>query len=145
MPHLVGDLWTFHAQGHPLLIPTSGDHTTQGRACMMSGHALIAARRFPQLAFQLGKRVALSGNHAYFWEDYHLITFPVTTDSLSSINLELLQRSGRETIQLIEHYHLTSLYLAPFPTRSTDVTWQDIERTLERLFGELLTLVRPIP
>ncbi len=144
MQHLVGDLWTFHAQGHPLLIPTSGDHTAQGRACLTSGQALIAARRFPQLAVQLGEHLALSGNHAYFWKDARLITFPVTTDSHSPLDLELLQRSGKESRRLIEHYRLTSLYLAPFPTRSTEVTWQDIERTLERLFGELLTLVSPL-
>lgn len=76
MREVVGNLWDFHDQGFCIGVSTNGDCRRDGLAVMGAGVALAAAKRFPNLPSLLGAKLRASGNHAYYWPEFRIVTLP---------------------------------------------------------------------
>lgn len=99
MREVYGDLWRFPADYR--IITTNGTVRMDVKAVMGRGCAREAAVRFPHLAGELGGRIRRSGNHVYWFRDYQLVTFPVKHAWYETASLELIERSVRELLNLI--------------------------------------------
>jgi hypothetical protein len=103
MQEIIGDLWAVHDQGFCIGVPTNGDCRRDGRAVMGAGVALAAASQFPNLSTLLGAKLRASGNHAYYWHEFRLITLPTKEAWTRPSNLALIERTAREAVHLADH------------------------------------------
>lgn len=96
MHTLVGDLWSLHARGYTLIIPTEGLRAPSSQALLNTKHARIAALRFPHFGAELGNLIAQSGHHSYYFPDYQLITLPISPDEQAALLLRTSHASSNK-------------------------------------------------
>ena len=110
---------------------------------MGSGHAAIAAGRFPQLPAQLGERLSRSGSHAYAWQEYRVITFPTGEGSQRPATPDFVRRTAQETARFMAQLNVSELYTAPFPSSMIALPWADMLHILDEVLSQHLFVVSP--
>lgn len=143
MQEIIGDLWDLHDQGFCIGIPTNGDCRRDGRAVMGAGVALAAATRFPKLPILLGAKLRASGNHAYYWHQFRLMTLPTKEAWTQSSTLGLIERTAREAIPLADHYGLTAIYCPRVGCGLGGLLWKDVGSVLAGLWDDRFIIVHP--
>ena len=98
MREVVDNIWKCHkaSPSHWVVVSTNGFVKSNGACVMGRGIALEAARKFPTLPFELGKKLRDEGNHVFMWHEYGLVTFPVKHAWWEVADLVLLRRSALE-------------------------------------------------
>jgi hypothetical protein len=95
------DLWTVEADVR--CVTTNGTVTPEGLNVMGGGCAREAAERYPLAPRQLGRLLAVHGNHVYLL-DGGLVSFPTKEDVWDNSTIETVRRS------VVELETLTDLY-----------------------------------
>jgi hypothetical protein len=143
MLEIVGDLWDLHDQGFCIGVPTNGDCRHDGRAVMGAGVALAAANRFPNLPILLGTKLRTSGNHAYYWQKFRLVTLPTKEAWTRPSTLGLIERTAREAIHLADHYRPTTIYCPRLGCGLGGLVWKDVFPVLVDLWDDRFIIVHP--
>jgi len=94
MKEIVGDIWNYWERGNWIVIPTNGNVNKYGCAIMGKGLALEAKERFPNLSYELGRRLSMVGINLEIFFEYRIIAFPVKYDWTKEANLELISSSA---------------------------------------------------
>ena len=109
MRTVVGNLWELKAYSKG--IPTNGVVKNNGRAVMGRGVALQARERWSDLDYLLGQAITALGNHVYplgWFGEYpdlvSLFSFPVKHHWARPADLELIERSVGELVELTEKH-----------------------------------------
>ena len=102
MREIVGDLWKEHADGAVVAITTSSQLTKDGKAVMLRGCARQARDRFPDLPQILGEQLLNHGRHV-FDLGRRIVSFPVEVDPYRNPELEIIEESCRELVELVEY------------------------------------------
>lgn len=145
MRTLTGDLWSFHAQGAYIAITTNGECKANGDAVLGAGLAKQAARRFPDLAKQLGAALRRQGNIPYLWKEYRLLTFPTKSDWRLPSTLPLIEQSAFRTMALLNDQGIQLLF-CPHPGCGLgQLSWDAVEPVLARIFDDRIVIVTPTP
>ena len=145
MQEIICDLWDLHDQGFCIGVPTNGNCRRDGRAVMGAGVALAAARRFPNLPILLGSKLRASGNHAYYWHEFRLLTLPTKDAWTRPSTIRLIERTAREAVHLADHYGLTAIYCPRLGCGLGSLAWKDIAPALHALWDDRFIIVRPAP
>lgn len=143
MQEIVGDLWDLHDQGFCIGVPTNGDCRRDGRAVMGAGVALAAANQFPNLPGLLGAKLRTSGNHAYYWPEFRLVTLPTKEAWTRPSTLGLIERTAREAVHLADHYQLTEIYCPRLGCGLGRLAWKDVASVLAGLWDGRFIIVHP--
>ncbi len=97
-----------------------------GRGC-----ARQAAARFPELPYQLGTKISVQGNHVFNFPEYVLITFPVKHNWWEAADLDLIDRSARELLRIIEVKKIKEAIYIPRPgCGNGKLRWEDVKKIL---------------
>lgn len=110
-----GNLWTFepdHAQGRLLrCITTNGDTRRDGAAIMGRGCAAEAKEKIPGIEYRLGKLLQEYGNRVMrlcsLDDGSHLASFPVKSHWCERADLELIERSAHQLVELAQKFGYT--------------------------------------
>lgn len=127
-----GDLWDYPAD--VICITTNGDVRTDGAAVMGRGVALQAAKRYPGIEYELGRRIINgAGNHVLLIPSESLwliLAFPVKRHWYEKASPELIARSVAELRALIgDNSNLT--YVLPRPgCGNGQLAWADVRPLL---------------
>lgn len=143
MREIIGDLWDLHDQGFCIGVPTNGDRRRDGRAVMGAGVALAAAHLFPNLPILLGAKLRASGNHAYYWHEFRLVTLPTKEAWTRPSTLVLIERTAREAVHLADHNGLTAIYCPRLGSGLGGLAWKDVARVLHALWDDRFIIVHP--
>lgn len=140
MIELCGDLWTL--PGLARCITTNGEVDRNGRAVMGRGCALEAARYDPALKADLGQLLVERGNHVHLLRARPskpmLISFPVKHHWCDPADLELIERSAKELVDLCNVHILLQTrrqgcVLVPRPgCGAGQLDWDDVRPVLLR-------------
>ena len=143
MREIIGDLWDFHAHRFCIGVPTIGDCRSDGRAVMGAGVAFAAAQLFPNLPTLLGVKLRASGNHAYYWHQFRLVTLPTKEAWTRRSTLGLIERTAREALHLADHNGLTAIYCPRLGCGLGGLAWKDVAGVLHALWDDRFIIVHP--
>jgi hypothetical protein len=143
MQEIIGNLWDLHDQGFWIGIPTNGNCRRDGRAVMGAGVALAAANRFPNLPILLGGKLRASGNHAYYWHEFRLVTLPTKEAWTQPSTLGLIERTAREAVRLADHYEISEIYCPRLGCGLGCLPWNEVAAVLARLWDDRFIIVHP--
>lgn len=145
MKEIAGDIWSYHAQGHWITVTTNGIIRNDGWAVMGRGIAEQAARRFPNLAGELGEALRDGGNHVWAFPAYRLFTFPVKTHWRDRATVTLIRQSTRELLSRFDamesHESGDQCYLVRPGCGHGGQSWGLIRPILAELLDDRFTVV----
>ena len=123
------DLWTFHPH-NPIVITTNGCIRQDGACVMGRGVAREAALRFQGLPYDLGAAIKQEGNRVYRWIAYNLITFPVKYHFADAADLDLIEKSAQQLVEIADRYRLPRVYLTRVGCGNGRLTWGVVKKRL---------------
>lgn len=114
-----GNLWTYEPDGGEgrLLrcVTTNGATRRDGAAVMGRGCAAEAKQRIPGIEHKLGELLDQYGNRVFrlcsLADGSHLASFPVKTHWKQKADLELIERSAGQLIELVEKFSYAAAVL----------------------------------
>lgn len=145
MQEIIGDLWDMYDLGFRIGVPTNGDRRRDGRAVMGAGVALAAAQLFPNLPIVLGAKLRASGNHAFYWHEFRLMTLPTKEAWTQPSMLGLIERTAREAVHLADHFGLTAIYCPRLGCGLGGLAWKGVSSVLAGLWDDRFIIVYPAP
>ena len=150
MQEIKGDIWEL-AKGEVIVITTNGMvKTTRATSCdrnlqeaiMGKGIALQAKQKYPILPNLLGECLLRFGNQLYQFstitDDYKsVITFPTKEDWKDKSLIELIVKSTKELVQVV-NYHSTynKVYLPQVGCGNGRLNWKTVKATIEPLLDD---------
>jgi hypothetical protein len=123
-----GNLWDFAG----ITAITTNGFLKRNRTCVMGrGCARQAAARFPELPSKLASRISAQGNHVSYFPEYRVITFPVKHNWWEAADLNLIGRSARELLKIIEVKKINEAIYLPRPGCGNGrLRWEEVKTIL---------------
>jgi len=144
MKEIIGDLWDYHKKGHWIVITTNGNLNTKGEAVMGKGIALQAKQRYPELPRELGKQIKEIGNCLHHDSSRGLLLFPTKHDWWEKSDLELIEKSTKELVDLFDNYisgYAVPIYLVRPGCSNGGLDWKDVKPILEKYLDDRFVVV----
>lgn len=127
------DLWLEKADYRCIL--TSGAVSGSGEAILDTPSAIAAAKRFSGVEIDLGRLITSRGNHVHIIRP-GLIAFPIKQFQWSGANLQVIQRSTAELIQLVG----AAKTLLPRPLQGAVPSWEQVAPLLAGLPDNIIVV-----
>lgn len=143
MKTLTGNIW--YTPADAMVVPTNGDVNRFGEAVMGRGLAAQAARHFPLLPKVLAHLMRELGNHVF--DAYRprgraiIVTFPVKHHWHQSAQLDLIERSTQELVEMANHHEYRTVLLPRVGCGNGQLNWKDVRPILERYLDDRFILV----
>ena len=144
MKEIDGNIWDFVDQQHWIVVTTNGTIKSNRELVMGKGIALEAKNRYSGLALELGIRTAQGGNHCYLIWGQNIITFPTKHNWFENSDLQLIERSAKEFINITSHIDaelkrclkpsVTGYYLPRPGCGNGGLSWDVVKPVLEKYF-----------
>lgn len=128
-----GNLWNHHAKGTPLCITTNGTVRKDGACVMGAGIAAQARCRFPNLEYEVGAAIQRYGNTVQYLCTSGLITFPVKHYWYEPADLDLIELSGHQLLDLIGELGWKKVVLPRPGCGNGQLTWEVVKPVLYML------------
>jgi hypothetical protein len=139
MLELQSDFWKTEA-GYRC-ITTNGALRMNKRAIMGAGIAQQARSRFPELEVTLGKLILKHGNHVHLL-GHNLISFPTKVHWNRNSDLDLIMRSARELVALVNTLPDAKRILMTRPGCGMGkLSWHDVKRSIEPILDDRFIVV----
>jgi hypothetical protein len=106
MIEIQGDLWSFHADGKVIGIPTNGSINARGQCVMGRGLAYAARCRFPALAGMIADHLLRHGNTPFYSRRMRLVTIPVKDEWHQWAKLTLIEASLLKVKEIVPELYL---------------------------------------
>jgi hypothetical protein len=132
------NLWTYPAQYR--VITVNGVVKTNGEAVMGRGCAREAALRYPKLPKWLGTHILNSGNVVHLFP-YNLITFPVKHRWWEEADIQLIERSTLQLLELVNGIEAESVVMPRPGCGNGKLDWADVKPILAFHLDDKFTVV----
>lgn len=157
MKEIYGNLWAANADA--LAISTNGFTKNDGTAVMGAGCAKEANRWFPGLAHYLGQKLKRDGNHVAYvsseWLDKHkdtalptenavdfdLIFVPVKHHWREQADLDLIERSCVELVELTDRKDWQNVTLPRLGCGNGRLKWNYVKQRIEPLLDDRFSII----
>lgn len=132
----IDNIWRYHKTSpkHWIVVSTNGFVKRDGACVMGRGIALEAARKFPSLPFELGRKIRHEGNKVYVWPEYNIITFPVKHAWWERADLKLIEQSAQALATLFKN-RADVVYMPKVGCANGKQSWADVKPILEAYFA----------
>jgi len=139
-----GNLWDYTADA--TVITTNGSVRKDGNAVMGRGCALEAAQRYPDIPVRLGRWLKQFGNHAYVVkydadEGVRVVTFPVKHRWNERADLDLIERSVTQLIELADQFHWKDVVMPRPGCGNGGLEWEDVQPRIEPMLDDRFMVV----
>jgi len=142
MKELVGDMWSIKADAY--CITTNGIVKTNGRAVMGAGVALSTVRKFPECDKFLGHHIKELGHKVfvfYVGNGIDLISFPTKYHWKDPSDINLIEKSANELIQLINKNRYNMVVLPRPGCCNGGLDWKDVKKVIEPILDNRVVVV----
>lgn len=134
-----GNLWDFNGVH---VITTNGFVKKDGSAVMGRGCALEAKNRYPHLSLTLGEAIKEMGNHAYYFYEYNIITFPVKRVWWDPADPKLIVQSAHELMSIINQHTIADDVYLPRPgCGNGQLNWDDVKPLIKPILSDRVTVI----
>lgn len=133
MTESFGNLWNHHARSIPICITTNGTVRGDGACVMGAGIAAQARCRFNGLEYRLGRNIQLHGLNVCFLEAENLIAFPVKHRWHQMADLELIELSGHQLVDLVAIKGWSHVCLPRPGCGNGQLKWENVKPALYML------------
>lgn len=143
MREIEGNIWNYHPD-HWIIITTNGTVRNTGESVMGRGIALQAKRRFPNIPHVLGQFILRDGNVLSCYSSLSLIFFPVKHNWWEKADIDLIEKSARETEDLFNNLivdYPVPIYLVRPGCGNGGLYWEDVKPILERYLDDRFVVV----
>lgn len=138
----IGNIWDFHSKGRWVVITTNGEIKKDGSNIMGRGIAKQAATKFPKLPYELGSKLAISGNKVYVFDAYKIITLPTKNSWREPSKLELIERSLKELVRWANTPRKHGkFYLPRAGTGNGKLDWKQVKPLFELYLDDRFVVV----
>jgi hypothetical protein len=137
MQIIEGNLWKFHTPANWIVVPTNGSIRKDGACVMGRGVALQAKKRYGTLPYELGTKIAASGNNVFTFKDYGILTFPVKHKWFENADLTLIEASAKQLLYVVDR----PIYLPMVGCGNGKLLWRDVRPVLDKYFDDTFTVV----
>jgi hypothetical protein len=136
MKEIDGNLWGLlnRDSKSSIVITTNGVIKKNGCAVMGAGLALSASIRFPQLPYELGKRLRQTGNKVYYFSEYRLYTLPTKRHFKDKSELEFVLDGCRQLKELSPPEQI--VYLPKIGCGLGQLEWNNIKLFISEILTE---------
>lgn len=140
-----GDAWKECVKYDALCITTNGAVKTNGECVMGRGIALEAKKRFPQLPGILGYMIKSYGNHVHklgvLNNKVALLSFPVKHHWKDKADIELINRSAQELVQLANRAEWERILLPRPGCGNGKLSWSDVKLVLNKVLDDRFHII----
>lgn len=141
MREIYEDIWNFWCPGASwIIVTTNGAINAKGQCVMGRGIAEQAARRFPSLPLELGRRIASTGNRVYLWPQYGLITLPVKDVWYRPAYLPRIVHSIKQMLEVLKGDR-HPVYGVRFGCGNGGLDWEEVRPVVARLLDDRFVIV----
>lgn len=130
-----GDLWTKHAEGYWIGIPTNGC-LASGNLVMGAGLALAAKNKYPQLPSRLGEHVIHQGNTVCFVGELKIFSFPTKYHWTEPGSLDLIEEGCRRLQLLLPFYDPLPFYIPKIGCGLGGLQWFDVKAICDKYLSD---------
>lgn len=124
-----------------ICITTNGTVKKNGDAVMGRGCAKEAAIKHPFILRSLGNHIKSSGNHVALHSSI-IITFPVKHNWWERADIELIKRSCKELVDLMQENSINKVYLPRPGTGSGKLNWEkDVKPFIKNLLPDSVIVI----
>jgi O-acetyl-ADP-ribose deacetylase (regulator of RNase III) len=145
MREVKGNIWEFYRNGYYVVIPTNGCVKKNGRAVMGKGLALQCTEFFNDVSLTLGRCINTSGNVLYLLDGYRLITFPTKDHWSEDSNLNLINKSAQELLELAdmlqEEMETVKIALPKVGCGCGNLSWYEVRNILFEYLDDRFVVV----
>lgn len=136
MREIKGNIWDYYKDDNYITITTNGCVKTNGAAVMGKGIALQAAKKFPELPMTLGFLLNEKGNNVYAFLNLKIITFPVKNHWQEKADMNLIERSCLQLVDIKQQYELEDIYMVRPGCGAGQLEWEDVKQVLSIYFRD---------
>lgn len=142
------DLWSISADA--VVITTNGDVNSSGRAVMGRGCAREATLRIEDIEVKLADALRVGGNRVHWFAQvrdviddrrFDLITFPVKHRWHEHADLELIERSTRELVRIVDRSGYQTVVLPRPGCGNGKLQWKAVRSFIEDLLDDRFVVV----
>ena len=145
MQEVTGNIWKL--EGDWIVIPTNGFVKTNGECVMGRGLAYQANKKYSNLSYLLGSLIKVEGNHVHLFKYFHLITFPVKHNWWEDADLDLIDLSCQNLLELANDELLTKtrILVPRVGCGNGKLLWSVVKPILEKYFTDDRFIVVSMP
>jgi len=137
MKEIVGNIWDFHKQGKFIAITTNGTIRKDGACVMGKGVAAECKSRYPELPYELGRKLKIAGNRPFLFEP-GIVTFPVKHNWWEKADIKLIRKSA----QFLQESAIRELYLVRPGCGNGGLDWEkEVKPVLEKILDDRFIVV----
>lgn len=144
MIEVKGNLWTYVTtdgqRPDVIVITTNGTVKKNGECVMGRGCAFEAKGLYPGLAADLGSAIKLSGNHVFvLGVTPMLMSFPVKHQWFEKADIELIQRSAKELVEVFGNRGMEAIKTVVMPRPGCGngrLSWPEVKKILEPILDD---------
>jgi len=125
-----GDAWAMWKKGYHLCITTNGTIKNDGAIVTGAGIAQQATEKFPHFPMAIGQKVRELGNHVHYY-GYRVWSFPVKHEWHQKGDIELIRRSFRQLVTLVQVHNIKRIYLPRPGCGNGQLVWEQVKKDLE--------------
>lgn len=155
-----GDAWTLAKSADALCLTTNGFIRANGWGVMGRGIAKQATSRIPGIAAELGHHLKHNGNHVGMlttvtWSSalpgdpsggsYIVYAFPVKHVWDQPADMNLIERSCRELMEIVNELHLHRVILPRPGCGNGGLTWAVVKPLIAPLLDDRIVIVEYAP
>jgi len=144
MKEIKGDIWDYHEQGNWIVITTNGFVKRDSTCVMGRGTARQAASKYPDLPYKLGHLISERGNCLHHDDNRGLIFFPVKHNWWEKADLELIEKSTKELVELFDKHisdYPIPIYMVRPGCGNGQLDWKDVKPILEKYLDNRFMVV----
>ena len=139
MREVVGNLWDYYEKA-TIVITTNGSLKKSGECVMGKGCAFEAKKKFPWVAKVLGTLIIEGGNKVFYLGD-GLVSFPVKHNWWEKADLELIERSSIELVNLTNHYKWKTVVVPRPGCGNGGLEWNEVKPILKRYLDDKFLVI----
>lgn len=136
------DLWS--VTDGAICITTNGTVKKNGRGVMGRGCALEAVDKYQDIDVELGNNIIKYGNIVTFLKnwDIQILSFPVKHNWWEIADIELIKRSCKQLVDLMQKFSITKVYLPRPGCGNGKLDWEkDVKPAIKDLLPDSVIIV----
>lgn len=142
MIQIIGDIWTYHEYGLPIVITTNGDVNSRGECVMGRGVALQTKQRYPEFPKRLAEHIHKYGNRVGYFKDFNIFTFPTKHHWFEKSDPVLIEQSARHLDLAANWMEFEKIYMVRPGCSNGKLHWSDVEPILEDILDDRYIIVQ---
>ena len=132
-----------------ICVTTNGMIRKDGRAVMGAGVAKAFRDRYEGLDYTLAKSLRENGNVVSdlgIKEGYHIISFPTKNNWKDNSDINLIEQSAKQLVQLADKLNLTTVWLPQPGCTNGHLDWETVKKVIEPYLDDrFIVTSRPQP